>query len=201
MHAQRAGAPFVLMDAQRGRHQLQRRTRWPAGPQAAKAQQLGPATPATLQAIGANGWTVDGYTFIGWNTSADGKGTAYAPGTTWIANGTLTLYAQWTPGQAGLTYDGNGATGGKTDPQPGKTDEKINVRRQRNHPRRIHVRHVEHLPDAGARPSTRATSGRCKVPAPCTPAGPVPRKPLPYHGNGATGGNYRLYNPARPVTS
>lgn len=80
------------------------------------------------QAIGANGWTVDGYTFIGWNTSADGKGTAYAPGTTWIANGTLTLYAQWTPGQAGLTYDGNGATGGKTDPQPGKTDEKINVR-------------------------------------------------------------------------
>lgn len=80
------------------------------------------------QAIGANGWTVDGYTFIGWNTSADGKGTAYAPGTTWAANGTLTLYAQWTPGQAGLTYDGNGATGGKTDPQPGKTDEKINVR-------------------------------------------------------------------------
>ena len=80
------------------------------------------------QAIGANGWTVDGYTFIGWNTSADGKGTAYAPGTTWTANGTLTLYAQWTPGQAGLTYDGNGATGGKTDPQPGKTDEKINVR-------------------------------------------------------------------------
>lgn len=80
------------------------------------------------QAIGANGWTLDGYTFIGWNTSADGKGTAYAPGTTWTANGTLTLYAQWTPGQAGLTYDGNGATGGKTDPQPGKTDEKINVR-------------------------------------------------------------------------
>lgn len=80
------------------------------------------------QAIGANGWTVDGYTFIGWNTSADGKGTAYAPGTTWTANGTLTLYAQWTPGQAGLTYDGNGATGGKTDPQTGKTDEKINVR-------------------------------------------------------------------------
>lgn len=80
------------------------------------------------QAIGANGWTVDGYTFIGWNTSADGKGTAYAPGTTWTANGTLTLYAQWTPGQASLTYDGNGATGGKTDPQTGKTDEKINVR-------------------------------------------------------------------------
>ena len=80
------------------------------------------------QAIGANGWTVDGYTFIGWATSPDGSGARYAPGARWTANGTLTLYAQWTPGQAGLTYDGNGATGGKTDPQTGKTDEKINVR-------------------------------------------------------------------------
>ena len=78
--------------------------------------------------IGGNGWTIDGYTFAGWTTSPDGGGTKYAPGASWTANGTLTLYAQWTPGQAGLTYDGNGATGGKTDPQPGKTDEKINVR-------------------------------------------------------------------------
>lgn len=57
------------------------------------------------QAIGANGWTVDGYTFIGWNTSADGKGTAYAPGTTLDRerhSGPCTL--QWTPGQASLTY-------------------------------------------------------------------------------------------------
>lgn len=78
--------------------------------------------------IGQNGWTIDGYTFAGWDTSPDGSGTRYAPGARWTANGTLTLYAQWTPGQASLTYDGNGATGGKTDPQTGKTDEKINVR-------------------------------------------------------------------------
>lgn len=78
--------------------------------------------------IGQNGWTIDGYTFAGWTTSPDGSGTKYAPGASWTANGTLTLYAQWTPGQASLTYDGNGATGGKTDPQTGKTDEKINVR-------------------------------------------------------------------------
>ena len=64
------------------------------------------------QAIGANGWTVDGYTFIGWNTSADGKGTAYAPGTTWIANGTLTLYAQWTINKVTLKFDPNGGVGG-----------------------------------------------------------------------------------------
>lgn len=78
--------------------------------------------------IGQNGWTIDGYTFAGWTTSPDGSGARYAPGARWTANGTLTLYAQWTPGQASLTYDGNGATGGKTDPQTGKTDEKINVR-------------------------------------------------------------------------
>lgn len=79
-------------------------------------------------AIGGNGWTIDGYTFAGWTTSPDGSGTKYAPGASWTANGTLTLYAQWTPGEAGLTYDGNGATGGKTDPQNGVTDQKINVR-------------------------------------------------------------------------
>ena len=78
--------------------------------------------------IGQNGWTIDGYTFAGWATSPDGGGARYAPGARWTANGTLTLYAQWTPGQASLTYDGNGATGGKTDPQNGVTDQKVNVR-------------------------------------------------------------------------
>lgn len=79
-------------------------------------------------AIGGNGWTIDGYTFAGWTTSPDGGGTKYSPGASWTANGTLTLYAQWTPGEAGLTYDGNGATGGKTDPQNGVTDQKVDVR-------------------------------------------------------------------------
>ena len=79
--------------------------------------------------IGGNGWTIDGYTFAGWATSPDGSGARYAPGARWTANGTLTLYAQWTPGQASLTYDGNGATGGKTDPQNGVTDQRVNVRR------------------------------------------------------------------------
>ena len=79
-------------------------------------------------AIGGNGWTIDGYTFAGWTTSPDGSGARYAPGARWTANGTLTLYAQWTPGQASLTYDGNGATGGKTDPQNGVTDQRVNVR-------------------------------------------------------------------------
>lgn len=140
------------------------------------------------QAIGANGWTVDGYTFIGWNTSADGKGTAYAPGTTWIANGTLTLYAQWTPGQAGLTYDGNGATGGKTDPQPGKTDEKINVRD--NGFTRDGYTFVTWNTQAGCKgkavdPGDEWTLQGSGTLYACW-AGTVQN--LAYHGNGATGG-------------
>lgn len=141
------------------------------------------------QAIGANGWTVDGYTFIGWNTSADGKGTAYAPGTTWIANGTLTLYAQWTPGQAGLTYDGNGATGGKTDPQTGKTDEKINVRD--NGFTRDGYMFVTWNTQAGCKgkavnPGDEWTLQGSSTLYACW-AGTA--QTLTYHGNGATGGN------------
>lgn len=141
------------------------------------------------QAIGANGWTVDGYTFIGWNTSADGKGTAYAPGTTWTANGTLTLYAQWTPGQAGLTYDGNGATGGKTDPQPGKTDEKINVRD--NGFTRDGYMFVTWNTQAGCKgkavnPGDEWTLQGSSTLYACW-AGTA--QTLAYHGNGATGGN------------
>lgn len=141
------------------------------------------------QAIGANGWTVDGYTFIGWNTSADGKGTAYAPGTTWTANGTLTLYAQWTPGQASLTYDGNGATGGKTDPQTGKTDEKINVRDNgftRDGYTFVTWNTQADCKGNAVKPNSEWTLRGSSTLYACW-AGNA--QILTYHGNGATGGN------------
>ena len=141
------------------------------------------------QAIGANGWTVDGYTFIGWNTSADGKGTAYAPGTTWTANGTLTLYAQWTPGQASLTYDGNGATGGKTDPQTGKTDEKINVRDNgftRDGYTFVTWNTQADCKGNAVKPNSEWTLRGSSALYACW-AGNA--QTLTYHGNGATGGN------------
>ena len=141
------------------------------------------------QAIGANGWTVDGYTFIGWNTSADGKGTAYAPGTTWIANGTLTLYAQWTPGEASLSYDGNGATGGKTDPQTGKTDEKINVRDNgftRDGYTFVTWNTQADCKGNAVKPNSEWTLRGSSTLYACW-AGNA--QTLTYHGNGATGGN------------
>ena len=141
------------------------------------------------QAIGANGWTVDGYTFIGWNTSADGKGTAYAPGTTWTANGTLTLYAQWTAGEASLSYDGNGATGGKTDPQTGKTDEKINVRDNgftRDGYTFVTWNTQADCKGNAVKPNSEWTLRGSSTLYACW-AGNA--QTLTYHGNGATGGN------------
>lgn len=140
-------------------------------------------------AIGGNGWTIDGYTFAGWTTSPDGGGARYAPGARWTANGTLTLYAQWTPGQASLTYDGNGATGGKTDPQTGKTDEKINVRD--NGFTRDGYMFVTWNTQAGCKgkavdPGDEWTLQGSGTLYACW-AGTV--QTLAYHGNGATGGN------------
>ncbi len=43
----------------------------------------------------ANPYTREGYIFLGWNTAADGSGTAYADGETITPTGTLYLYAQW----------------------------------------------------------------------------------------------------------
>ena len=140
-------------------------------------------------AIGQNGWTIDGYTFAGWTTNADGGGTKYAPGARWTANGTLTLYAQWTPGEAGLTYDGNGATGGKTDPQNGVTDQKVNVRQ--NGFTRDGYTFVRWDTQADCRgkavnPGDKWTLQGSSTLYACWTGN---MQPLTYHGNGATGGN------------
>lgn len=140
-------------------------------------------------AIGGNGWTIDGYTFAGWTTNTDGSGTKYAPGASWTANGTLTLYAQWTAGQASLTYDGNGATGGKTDPQNGVTDQKVNVRQ--NGFTRDGYTFVRWDTQADCRgkavnPGDKWTLQGSSTLYACW-AGVA--QTLTYHGNGATGGN------------
>lgn len=139
--------------------------------------------------ISQNGWTVDGYTFTGWNTQAGGKGQAYAPGTKWAANGTLTLYAQWTAGEASLSYNGNGATGGKTDPQTGKTDEKINVRDNgftRDGYTFVTWNTQADCKGNAVKPNSEWTLRGSSTLYACW-AGNA--QTLTYHGNGATGGN------------
>lgn len=140
-------------------------------------------------AIGGNGWTIDGYTFAGWTTSPDGGGTKYAPGASWTANGTLTLYAQWTPGEAGLTYDGNGATGGKTDPQNGVTDQKVNVRQNgftRDGYTFVTWNTQADCKGNAVKPNSEWTLRGSSTLYACW-AGVA--QTLTYHGNGATGGN------------
>ena len=68
------------------------------------------------QNLTTNGFTKTGYTFTGWNTKADGTGTAYLDGAsvsnlTATNNGTITLYAQWIINSYTISYDANGGTG------------------------------------------------------------------------------------------
>ncbi len=72
--------------------------------------------------LSSNAFSKTGYTFAGWNTKADGSGTAYADKAT-IKNLTtqnkavITLYAQWKANSYTIKYNGNKATSGKVSPQ------------------------------------------------------------------------------------
>ncbi|MGA0802958.1 MAG: InlB B-repeat-containing protein, partial [Ilumatobacteraceae bacterium] len=52
----------------------------------------------------------EGFTFVGWNSQADGDGTAYAEGATYTTDVGLTLYAQWTGDPLTVTYDAQGGS-------------------------------------------------------------------------------------------
>jgi uncharacterized repeat protein (TIGR02543 family) len=61
------------------------------------------------------------YNFAGWNTLADGTGTDYAAGATYIGNANLTLYAKWTPVTYAVTYNTNSSTSGTAPANQTKT--------------------------------------------------------------------------------
>ncbi|MEI6437441.1 MAG: InlB B-repeat-containing protein [Candidatus Omnitrophota bacterium] len=81
---------------------------------------------ATVTLQGGGSLTKTGNTIIGWNTLANGSGTAYnLNGTLSMGSANVTLYAVWTPAYT-VTYNGNSNTGGSapTDAQlyiPGST--------------------------------------------------------------------------------
>ena len=71
----------------------------------------------TPTALTANGYTKTGYTFSGWNTVANGSGTAYADTASYtIGTANVTLYAQWTmdcgASDVTFTYNGDSVTYG-----------------------------------------------------------------------------------------
>ncbi|MEK0315016.1 S-layer homology domain-containing protein [Cohnella sp. 56] len=55
--------------------------------------------------------TKTGYTFAGWNTAADGGGTSYAAGSTYImGTSNVTLYAMWTIDTYTVSFNSNGGS-------------------------------------------------------------------------------------------
>ena len=78
---------------------------------------IDPATGAAGESVtvAENVFTRNNYTFTGWNTQADGKGTAYKAGDSFtLTDKDTVLYAQWSknaPAQVKVSYDANGGTG------------------------------------------------------------------------------------------
>ena len=76
---------------------------------------------ATRYDLNANAYKRTGYTFTGWNTKADGTGTAYTDKANvknlTIKNGeTVTLYAQWKKETYTISYELNRGTNNKNNP-------------------------------------------------------------------------------------
>ncbi|NMN02025.1 InlB B-repeat-containing protein [Bifidobacterium panos] len=72
------------------------------------------------QNLTANAFTRTGYSFAGWNTKADGKGTAYkdkqsVKNLTAKSGGTVTLYAQWAVNSYTVKFAANGGSGSMKD--------------------------------------------------------------------------------------
>jgi len=87
------------------------------------ATPIDPASPydhgSTVTVLLIGDLVKTGYTFAGWNTAANGSGTAYQPSATFTATANTTLFAQWTINTYTISYDGNGNTGGTAPVDPG----------------------------------------------------------------------------------
>ena len=84
--------------------------------------------PASDVTVSSTVPTRDGYTFLGWNTQADGNGTSYSGGDPYPLpnSGVDTLYAQWQINTVTLTYDPQGGTGEPAD-QTGDAASEVTV--------------------------------------------------------------------------
>lgn len=65
----------------------------------------------SMQPLIVNVFTRAGHKFIGWNTAADGSGTAYSDMQSIIVSEDITLYAQWEDVTITVIFDANGGTG------------------------------------------------------------------------------------------
>ena len=74
---------------------------------------MAPETDLMPSALSTNAFSRTGYAFAGWNSAADGSGTAYADGASDPFTANVTLFAQWTVNASyTVTFNGNGSTAG-----------------------------------------------------------------------------------------
>jgi len=74
---------------------------------------------ALVTVLGKGNLVKISYSFVGWNTAANGSGISQAAGSTFNMGTTnVTLYAQWTTNTYTVTYDGNGNTTGTVPIDP-----------------------------------------------------------------------------------
>jgi uncharacterized repeat protein (TIGR02543 family) len=79
-------------------------------PDATNYNYLSSVTSATAA---GSGFTRASYDLVGWNTLANGTGTAYTPGSAFnLPASDVTLYAVWVLSTIEIRYDANGGTGG-----------------------------------------------------------------------------------------
>ena len=92
-----------------------------------------PMTYDVEKALTTNAYVKSGYSFAGWNTSADGSGTSYADGQsvvnlTAIDGDTIELFAKWTADPQSVRYDKNAEDAtGTTDDTVGTTDSDVAI--------------------------------------------------------------------------
>ena len=86
------------------------------------------STVTVLGNSGSSALTKIGFAFAGWNTAANGSGTSYSQGNTFVITANTTLYVRWTPTYT-VTYNGNDSTFGNvpTSPSTYLTDSSVNV--------------------------------------------------------------------------
>ncbi|MBO4875331.1 MAG: InlB B-repeat-containing protein [Bacteroidales bacterium] len=68
-------------------------------------------TAGVAQPLAANSFTRSGYAFAGWNTAANGSGTAYSDMQMITVTSNMTLYAQWRYNLVTVSFDSNGGSG------------------------------------------------------------------------------------------
>ncbi|MGB7653368.1 MAG: InlB B-repeat-containing protein [Acidimicrobiales bacterium] len=64
------------------------------------AGSMAPENASIPTALALNTFARSGYSFVDWNTAANGSGTKYANGASYPFNASITLYAQWKMGKA-----------------------------------------------------------------------------------------------------